>query len=261
MKRILLPAAVLLASSTSLMAEPLRLGMSPEPYMPATMIDSSGTWIGYEADISNDVCAALADGCEIKPMAWEALLTSLQSGKVDFVVGAFSITEERLQVVDFSIPYQIPTTHLVGPKSDTTEIKTTTADDGKEVLSAEGLDGKIIGAQSASIQSAYLAKFTPTLEVKDYPAADNVVSDLLAGRIDYAMLGDGFIETFLATPDGADYEIKKTMPNHPSLGDGIGYAVRKGDTATLEAINAPLQAMADSGKLKEYLDKWAGRTE
>lgn len=261
MKRILLPAAVLLASSTAVFAEPLRLGMSPEPYMPATMIDSAGTWIGYEADISNDICAAIPQGCEIKPMAWDALIPSLQAEKIDFIVGAFSITEERLKIVDFSIPYQIPTTHLVGMKSDDTEIKITETADGAKVLSAEGLESKIIGVQSASIQSNYLEKFAPTLEAKNYATADNAVSDLLAGRVDYVLMGDGFIETFLTTPEGADYEIKKTMPNNPSLGNGIGYAVRKGDTATLEAINAPLQAMADAGKLQEYLDKWAGRTE
>lgn len=258
MKKIFLSVAMAAIASTAAMAEPLRLGMTPEPYMPATMIDSSGNWIGSEADISKALCAELADGCEIRQMAWTALIPSLMEGKVDFIVGAFSITEERKKSVDFSLPYETPITHVVGPKADATPITVTEAADGiGPVLSGEGLERKILGAQSASIQANYLERYLPSQDVKLYNAADNGVADMMAGRIDYVVMGDGFIEQFLTTPAGEDYEIKLTLPNNPVLGEGIAYAVRKGDTRTLEMINKPIAAMTEDGRIDQFIQKWA----
>ncbi|MFT4013509.1 MAG: transporter substrate-binding domain-containing protein [Paracoccus sp. (in: a-proteobacteria)] len=260
MKTSLLLAGVWAAmlGSAALAEGPLRLGMTPEPYMPATMIDSSGKWIGWEADISTAICESLEEGCDIRQMAWDALIPSLVEGKVDFAVGAFSVTAERLKIVDFSLPYEKQITHVVGAKADDTPVTTTPAADGSgDVLAAEGLESKIFGVQNASIQANYMATFVPSLELKSYDTADNAVADLRAGRIDYVVMGDGFIEQFLTTEAGADYEIKLTMPENIVLGQGIAYAVRKGDTETLDKINAPLAKMTEDGRIAEFLKKWS----
>jgi len=47
----------------------IRLGMTPDPYMPFTQINTSGEWEGFEADLSRAVCAKLQTKCEIKQMA------------------------------------------------------------------------------------------------------------------------------------------------------------------------------------------------
>ena len=244
--------------ATAVFAEgPLRLGMTPEPFMPVTSIDASGKWIGYEADLSTAICAEIAEGCEIKQMAWDALLPALREGKVDFVVGAFSITDERRKAVDFSLPYEVPTSSVAGPKSDTQPVNATDAPHGKgKVLSPEGLEDKIFGVQNSSTQARYMAEYAPSLEVKAYDAADSAIADLQAGRIDYIVMGDGYLEGFLKSSDGQDYEEKLKLPDDVVLGEGIAYAVRKGDKTTLEKIDGPLSKMKTDGSLETILEKW-----
>ena len=122
--------ALSMAAGSAFAEDTLRLGMTPEPYMPFTQVNAGGEWEGLEADLSRAVCEKMAVKCDINQMAWDGLIPSLKENKVDFIIGAFSITDERRQVVDFSAPYYTEGTSFVGAKADTSEIKTVDAADG-----------------------------------------------------------------------------------------------------------------------------------
>ncbi len=235
----------------------LRLGMTPEPYMPYTQINAAGEWEGFEADLTNIICGKITGGCERVSMAWEGLIPSLTENKVDFIVGAFSITDKRREVVDFSLPYYTESSVLVGMKSDTTAISNILAKDGKgQVVDSKGLQGKILGVQNASVQAAYVKAFLDKIDSKSYPAADNVIADLTAGRIDYALLPKEYVQPFLESKDGADYEIKHEVPGNVILGEGIAYAVRKGDSETLAKIDAVISQLTLDGTIEAMIQKW-----
>jgi polar amino acid transport system substrate-binding protein len=258
MKKICLSTAFVVFITTGAFAtEPLRLGMTPEPYMPFTSVDSAGEWIGLEGDISRAVCAKIEEGCEIKQMAWDGLIPSLTEGKVDFIVGAFSITEARKQVVDFSAPYYTEGTSFVGSKRDKTELHLVEAEDGSgQVLSEDGLKRRIVGVQSSSVQANYVTTYLPDVDVKAYDTADNSVADLVAGRVDFLLVPDMFIDTFLETEDGDEFEVKVKVPTNPVLGQGVAYAVGKGDAETLSKINTALAEMEADGTLVSLQNKW-----
>lgn len=249
--------ALSMSIGSALAEDTLRLGMTPEPYMPFTQIDSSGKWDGLEADLSRALCEKMAVKCEISQMAWDGLIPSLKENKIDFIIGAFSITDERRKSVDFSTPYYTEGTSFVGAKSDAAEIKTVDAPDGSgKIIDPASVEGKIVGVQTSSVQAAYVAKYLTGAEAKSYDTADNSVADLVAGRVDYVLIPDLYIQTFLKTPEGADYEVKLEAPKNAVLGEGVAYAVRKGDTATLDKVNAGLAALEKDGELKKLVDTW-----
>lgn len=55
--------------TTPAAAESIRLGMTPEPYMPFTQINSAGEWEGFEADLTNAVCEKMGVESKISQMA------------------------------------------------------------------------------------------------------------------------------------------------------------------------------------------------
>ncbi|MEJ5087606.1 transporter substrate-binding domain-containing protein [Brucella pseudogrignonensis] len=250
-------ALAVLASGAAQAEGKLRLGMTPEPYMPFTQVNAAGEWEGLEADLSRALCEKLADKCEFKSMAWDGLIPSLTENKVDFIIGAFSVTDERRKVVDFSTPYYTEGTVVVGSKSDTDKVGTVAASDGSgEVVDQAALSGKIVGVQTSSVQSVYMTKYLPDVSIKSYDTADNSVADLVAGRVDYVLAPDLFVQNFLKTPQGEDYEVKLVAPKSVVLGEGVAYAVRKGDTATLEKVDAAIAELDKEGALKALVDKW-----
>lgn len=235
----------------------IRLGMTPEPYMPFTQINQAGVWEGFEADLTNAVFEKMGIEHKTSQMAWEGLIPSLTANKVDFIVGAFSITEERRKVVDFSMSYYTAPSVFVGMKSDKTTIADKPAAKGEGmVVDAKGLSKKVIGVQNASIQAAYLEKFLSQVDSKSYPAADNAIADLTAGRIDYVLMDFQYIKAFLDSKEGAAYEVKHEAPANVILGEGMGYAVRKGDKATLGKIDAALVDLKKDGSLDAMVQKW-----
>jgi len=248
---------ILMMAGAAQAADTLRLGMTPEPYMPFTQISQAGVWEGLEADLSHAVCAKMGVTCEIKQMAWDGLIPSLNQDKVDFVIGAFSITDARRKVVDFSVPYYTEGTELVGEKGDTAKIALIDAPDGSgKIIDPQSVAGKLIGVQTSSVQAAYADKYLKTAEIKSYDTADNSVADLAAGRVDYVLGPDLFIGTFLKTDEGKDFDVKLEVPANSILGEGVAYAVRKGDTATLNKIDAAIDELKKDGTLQTFVDRW-----
>lgn len=235
----------------------IRLGISPEPYMPFTQINSAGEWDGFEADLTHALCDKMGLECKISQSSWEGLIPSLTAGKIDFIVGAFSITDKRKEVVDFSQSYYNAITVLVGMKADGDKITDRKNDDGEGmVVDAASLKGKIIGYQSGTIQAAYAEKYLGKIDAKAYPSADTALADLTAGRIDYVLMDLQPVETFLGSKEGADYTVQHEVPASVILGEGIGYAVRKGDKDSLDKINGALTVLKEDGSLDAMVNKW-----
>ena len=61
--------------------------------------------VGIEVDLAAQFCEAYGYGLDIKVMTFDGLLTAVQTGKADFSASAISVTKERAESVNFSVPY------------------------------------------------------------------------------------------------------------------------------------------------------------
>ena len=61
--------------------------------------------IGLEVELAANFCAANGYGLVIRNMNFDGILPAVQNGKVDFAAAGMTITEEREESVNFSIPY------------------------------------------------------------------------------------------------------------------------------------------------------------
>ena len=67
--------------------------------------DSSNYAYGYDVMIAKKIAEELNCDLEIYQIDWDSLPLALQANTIDCVIAGQSITSERLQTVDFSIPY------------------------------------------------------------------------------------------------------------------------------------------------------------
>ena len=67
--------------------------------------DSNEYAYGYDVMMAKKICEELGYDLQIVRLDWDSLIPALQSGQADCVIAGQSITQERLQAVDFSEPY------------------------------------------------------------------------------------------------------------------------------------------------------------
>ena len=242
-KKILLAAgaALMLLGGAAQAAEKLRIG-TEGAYPPFNQIDASGQVVGFDLDIAHALCAKMQVECEVVTSDWDGIIPALNARKFDFLIASMSITEERKGAVDFTNPYYSNKLQFIAPRS--VDFKT----------DADSLEGKVIGAQRATIAGMWLEdNLADVVDVKLYDTQDNAYLDLTAGRID-GILADKFVNwEWLKSKAGQDFEFK----GEPVYDDDkIGIAVRKGDDALRERLNAALKAIVEDGTYQKINDKY-----
>jgi len=124
-------------------------------------------------------------------------------------------------------------------------------------VSAEGLRGKRIGVQSGTQFETYVQKnWQPGgAEVVAYQSQEGVFDDLIAGRLDAALLGSVEADNgFLKTPKGKGFGF---IGGPLEMGDhGTGIGLRKEDVALKDKIDHAIAAMRADGTYQKIAAKY-----
>ena len=237
---------VVLGTAGASAAETVKVGIAAEPYPPFTVPDATGNWSGWEIDIMNALCDAAELTCEITPTAWDGIIPALTSGRIDMIIGSMSITEERLQTIDFSDKYYKTASVVIGARSEDFE------------PTPEGLSGKVLGVQASTIHQVYAKTYFPDAEIKEYQTQDEANQDLVSGRLDAVQADALAMQAFLESSDGAACcDMKGPVADDEAiLGAGIGVGLRKGDDALREKIDAAIAAIREDGTYDEITKKY-----
>ena len=216
-------------------------------YPPFNWIDENGALQGFDIDIGNALCAAAELDCTWVIQDWDGIIPGLLAKKFDAIVASMSITAERKEVVDFTGKYYTTPAKFVRMKGSGIEI------------TPEGLAGKAVGVQRATIHANFLEdNYGDTVTIRAYASQEEANLDFGAGRVDL-LLADSvaLLEGFLNTPDGGDAEFVGPDFTDPQwFGDGAGIAVRKGETELLDALNGAIEAIRADGTYKTINDAY-----
>ena len=238
-KRLLMAAAAVMVMGSGPALADLKMGVAAEPYAPFTSKDASGKWVGWEIDFMTALCAEIGEKCAVEEVAWDGIIPALQAKKFDMIMSSMSITPERAKTINFSDMYYNSAAVLIGPKN------------ADKDFSPEHLKGKNVGVQVSTTHAAYIAKYYEPkgAVVKTYATQDEANADLAAGRLDYVMADGVALDAFLQSDQGkACCEQKGAVPlDVEVLGPGVGFGIRKEDTALLTKINAGIKALAKKG--------------
>ncbi|MEZ4636633.1 MAG: transporter substrate-binding domain-containing protein [Caldilineaceae bacterium] len=79
----------------------------------STMDPQSGLEGGWEYDVTNEICRRLNCTVEWGLSSWSAMIPAVAEGQFDVGMDGITITEERAQQVDFSIPYMTSAQYML----------------------------------------------------------------------------------------------------------------------------------------------------
>jgi len=223
----------------------VKVGISAEPYPPFAEQSADGQWIGWELEIIDAVCTAMAEDCTIVPVAWDGIIPALLAKKMDLIMASLSITEERQKTIDFSNKYYNTPAIIVADKSSDI--------DG----TPESLKGKIVGVQVSTTHSNYADKhYGDFAEIKYYAQFDEHNQDLVSGRIDAVIADSIALQPFLTSDSGACCEAKQELNDETVFGPGVGAGMRKGESELAAKVNAAIQQIREDGTYDTISNKY-----
>ncbi len=239
-------AITLVAGAASAQMKKVRIG-TEGAYPPFNFIDSDGKLQGFDIDIADALCVAAKLDCEFVVQDWDGMIPGLLAKKYDAIIASMSITEERKQKVDFTDMYY------------NTPAKFITKADANTEISKEGLMGKIVAVQRATIHENFLQdNYGDVIEIRSYATQDEANADLVAGRVDLVMADSVALdEGFLKTDAGKGFAFTGPGFSDPKwFGDGAGVAIRKGEDELREALNKAIKQILADGTYKKINDKY-----
>ncbi|MCG3268350.1 transporter substrate-binding domain-containing protein [Yoonia sp. I 8.24] len=229
----------------SVTAETIKVGIAAEPYPPFASLNSAGEWEGWEIEMIGAICTAAELDCEITPVSWDGIIPSLTGQQIDAIMASMSITEERMQVIDFSDKYY--NTPAVIMADSSLDIEPT----------AEGLAGKILGVQASTIHQTYAQAHFPDTELRIYQTQDEANQDLFSGRIDATQADSIALDAFLSESGGSCCTIIGAVaPDDEILGLGAGVGLRQGEDELKAAFNAGIAKVLEDGTYEEITARY-----
>ena len=215
-------------------------------YPPFNSIDPNGELVGFDVDIAKALCEVAQFECEFVVQDWDGMIPGLIAKKYDAIIASMSITEERKEKVDFTGKYYNTPAMFAATKGATFE------------FTADGLAGKVIGAQRATIHENFLRDNFPGADIRVYATQDEANADLSAGRLDLVLADSVALdEGFIKTDAGACCELVGPGFSDPKwFGDGAGIAIRKGEQDLVDAFNAAIKTIRENGTYKAINDKY-----
>jgi arginine/ornithine transport system substrate-binding protein len=216
-------------------------------YEPFTYKTPDGKPTGFDVDIAEAICAEIKRQCVYVEQVWDGMIPGLLAQKYDVIISSMSITEERLQQVDFSDKYYNTPSRIV--------VKADTA-----FTDAASLKGKKLGVLKGSTQEKYaMGELSPAgVSVVPYEAQDQVYLDVKSGRLD-GTVADSVEVTggFLSKPEGQGYGFVGPVLNDPKyFGNGVGVAMRKGQDELKGQINEAIKAIRANGTYETISKKY-----
>ena len=233
--------ALVLAPMTADAGDKVRIG-TEGAYPPFNFTDSNGELQGFDVDIAKALCEKMDAECSYVAQDWDGIIPALLANKYDAIIASMSITDERKQAVNFTDKYYSNLVRFVAPNGSGLD------------TSMGGLEGKSIGVQRATVAASWLEdNLGGTASIKLYDTQENANLDLANGRLD-ALLADGLVMyEWLGTADGKGFEF---VGEGLDLDDGIGIAVRKGDTALQGKLNKAIAAILADGTYEKINAKY-----
>lgn len=203
-------------------------------YPPYTYHGEDGELTGFDVEVAKAIADKLGVEADFTESAWDSLLAGIDSGRLDTVINAVSITDERSEKYDFAGPYFYITQQIVVSK------------DNDDIVDMDSLNGKKM-ANTAT--TAYLDILEDAgASLVQINTADEAVSLISSGRADFTTFNSVVFNEYLQQHPDANLKVAFVIPN---VVDEYGVPVKKGETALYDAIQSAIDELKEDGTLSQ----------
>ncbi|MBR3933582.1 MAG: basic amino acid ABC transporter substrate-binding protein [Clostridia bacterium] len=194
-------------------------------------------FVGIDVEIAQAIAAELGCELEIVDMEFDSIIAAVNQGEVDFGMAGMTVTEERLQEVDFTVSYA-------------TGVQSVIVKEGSEIATIEDLKDKKIGVQLGTTGDIYASGDYGEENVIKYGKGADAVIALNGGDVDAVIIDNEPAKAFVAENAGlAILDTEYAVEDY-------AIAIKKGNTELLDNVNAALETLTANGTIDAIIAKF-----
>jgi membrane-bound lytic murein transglycosylase F len=208
----------------------------------------NGKPTGFEYDLAREFANFLNVDLDIVTPGWNNMFSYLEQGKGDFIAAGLAITKDRLEKVNFSIPYMTIQQHIVhhklvfGPKN------------------IEDLTFRTIHVRRGTSYQSRLEEIKKSGIDLNYILHDNIPTEELIRMVNDREIKFTVADNNIAYLNQRYYpDIRIGIPIQEK--ESLAWAVNKNDPQMLEQINKFFLYANQTGILKQISDKYYANIE
>ena len=207
------------------------------------MLFRSGELIGFEIDVATRLAEDMGVRVQFVPTQWDGIISALQTGKFDVIIGGMGILPKRNLKVNFTIPYDQTGMSMVAHRE---------LAKGFERLEDFNRPDVKLAVKLGATPARAAQKYMPRAQLRQFNNEAQVYQELLNGRV-HAVVASAPTPAFYAIQyaDKLFLPIEGTFTREP-----IGFALRKGDFDTLNYFNNWIRVVSAEGWLQERKHYW-----
>ena len=202
------------------------------------------TVTGIDVEIAQAIAGKLGLTLQVEDMEFDSVISAVQGGKADIGMAGMTVTEERLEEVNFTESYATGVQVIIV----TEDSDITSADD----LFAEGAN-HTIGVQLATTGDLYTTEDIEAAglgTVDRYNKGADAVMALKNGKVDCVVIDNEPAKAFVEANEGL--KILETE----YVTEDYAIAVSKDNEALHMAVDAALQELIADGTVQSIIDKY-----
>ncbi len=209
---------------------------------PLEFVDAGGQIVGYSVDFFAAVCREAGREAKFQKSDWEGIFDGLDAGKYDAVMSSVTITPDRRQKMDFTIPYFIVRQSLVVPRAS-------------DLNNIRQLKDQRVGTQVETTATEIVEKI-PGVVSKTYPSIEDALKALGAGELDAVVCEEVVATSYLGRPEFSGQAQMASVIDTPGAEELYGAAVRRNNLETLVMLNDGIKQVKAKGIDAELRRKW-----
>ncbi len=221
------------------------LTMATNAEFPPYEYVENNEFVGIDVEIAKAIADKLGMDFKVENMEFDSIISYVNSGKADMGMAGMTVTEERLQNINFTTSYATGVQVVI--VAEGSDIKT--VDD----LYAEGAT-YAIGVQESTTGDIYISgdidDLGLALTVERYSKGADAVQALKTGKIDCVIIDNEPAKAFVAANEGlVILDTEYTVEDY-------AICIAKNNTELLEKVNGALNELIADGTVQKIVDKY-----
>ncbi len=216
-----------------------KLIMATNAFFPPYEYYDGDTITGIDVEIADAVAEKLGLELVIVDIEFDSIIAGVQTNKYDIGCAGMTVTEERLQSVNFTTPYA-------------TGIQSIIVAEGSPITDVDALinGDYVVGVQQGTTGDIYMTDDVGEDRIERFNKGADAVLALTNGQIDAVCIDNQPAQAFVAANDGL------TILETPYTEEDYAMCLNKENEELLNAINDALAELTEDGTIDAIIEKY-----